>query len=45
VSVNVDDVEAAVAFYVERLGLARRGDRPDFGFGAHGSTPEASRCT
>jgi len=33
VSINVADVEAATAFYVERLGLARRDDRPDFGFG------------
>ncbi len=33
VSINVDDVDAAVAFYVERLGLTRRRDRPDFGFG------------
>jgi glyoxylase I family protein len=33
VSINVDDVEAAVAFYVERLGLTPRSDRPDFGFG------------
>ena len=33
VSINVDDVEAAAVFYVERLGLTRRSDRPDFGFG------------
>jgi glyoxylase I family protein len=33
VSINVADVEASTAFYVERLGLARRDDRPDFGFG------------
>jgi glyoxylase I family protein len=33
VSINVADVEAATTFYVERLGLARRDDRPDFGFG------------
>lgn len=33
VSINVDDVGAAAAFYVERLGLTPRGDRPDFGFG------------
>lgn len=32
-SVNVDDVAAAVAFYVDRLGLHPRSDRPDFGFG------------
>lgn len=33
VSINVDDVDTAVAFYVERLGLSPRTDRPDFGFG------------
>ena len=33
VSINVDDVEAALAFYVGRLGLTPRDDRPDFGFG------------
>lgn len=33
VSINVDDVDAAVRFYTEVLGLARRSDRPDFGFG------------
>jgi len=33
VSINVDDVEAALAFYVGRLGLTERADRPDFGFG------------
>lgn len=33
VSINVDDVDAAAAFYVDRLGLTRRTDRPDFGFG------------
>lgn len=33
VSINVDDVEAAVAFYTDLLGLAPRTDRPDFGFG------------
>jgi catechol 2,3-dioxygenase-like lactoylglutathione lyase family enzyme len=33
VSINVDDVDAARAFYVERLGLTARTDRPDFGFG------------
>lgn len=33
VSINVDDVAAAAAFYVERLGLSQRTDRPDFGFG------------
>lgn len=29
VSINVDDLEAARAFYVDRLGLAERTDRPD----------------
>lgn len=33
VSVNVDDVDAATAFYVDVLGLTVRSDRPDFGFG------------
>lgn len=33
VSINVSDVEAAVGFYVDRLGLAVRQDRPNFGFG------------
>jgi glyoxylase I family protein len=33
VSINVDDVDAALAFYVGTLGLTERGDRPDFGFG------------
>ena len=33
VSINVDDVEAAVRFYTDVLGLAQRGDRPDFPFG------------
>ncbi|MHB1584380.1 MAG: VOC family protein [Acidimicrobiales bacterium] len=32
VAVNVADVEASVAFYTRVLGLARRSDRPDFGF-------------
>lgn len=32
VSINVSDVEAALAFYVDRLGLTARTDRPDFGF-------------
>jgi catechol 2,3-dioxygenase-like lactoylglutathione lyase family enzyme len=32
VSLNVRDVDEAARFYVERLGLARREDRPDFGF-------------
>lgn len=32
VSVNVDDVEAAVTFYTTALGLSLRPDRPDFGF-------------
>lgn len=33
VSVNVDDVDAAVDFYTAVLGLRLRSDRPDFGFG------------
>ncbi len=33
VSVNVDDVEAALAFYTDLLGLSPRADRPDFAFG------------
>jgi glyoxylase I family protein len=33
VSINVDDVDAALAFYVGHLGLVPRPDRPDFGFG------------
>ena len=33
VSINVSDVDAALEFYVDRLGLAPRPDRPDFGFG------------
>jgi catechol 2,3-dioxygenase-like lactoylglutathione lyase family enzyme len=32
VSINVDDVTAALAFYTEVLGLVARDDRPDFGF-------------
>ena len=32
VSINVDDVPAAVRFYTEVLGLTPRADRPDFGF-------------
>ncbi len=32
-SINVDDVEAALKFYVDVLGLKVRADRPDFGFG------------
>ena len=32
VSINVDDVDAARAFYVDVLGLTPRSDRPDFGF-------------
>lgn len=32
VSINVDDVPAALAFYTEVLGLTVREDRPDFGF-------------
>ena len=33
VSVNVDDVEACLAFYTGVLGASVRADRPDFGFG------------
>jgi glyoxylase I family protein len=33
VSINVSDVEAALRFYVDQLGLTVRSDRPDFGFG------------
>jgi glyoxylase I family protein len=33
VSVNVDDVDTAIAFYVDVLGLKVRPDRPDFSFG------------
>ena len=33
VSINVDDVDAALHFYVDQLGLSVRDDRPDFGFG------------
>jgi glyoxylase I family protein len=33
VSINVDDVDIALAFYVDHLGLKARSDRPDFGFG------------
>lgn len=32
VSINVDDVDAALAFYVDTLGLSVRADRPNFGF-------------
>lgn len=33
VSINVSDVDAALTFYVDVLGLTPRPDRPDFGFG------------
>jgi len=33
VSINVDDVDAALDFYVSKLGLTPRSDRPDFPFG------------
>jgi glyoxylase I family protein len=33
VSINVDDVDAALAFYTDVLGLEPRFDQPDFGFG------------
>lgn len=32
VSINVEDVDAALGFYVGLLGLTQRYDRPDFGF-------------
>ena len=32
VSINVDDLDAALAFYVNALGLSVRPDRPDFSF-------------
>jgi catechol 2,3-dioxygenase-like lactoylglutathione lyase family enzyme len=32
VSINVDDVDKALDFYVGTLGLVPRRDRPDFGF-------------
>jgi glyoxylase I family protein len=32
VSINVDDLDAALAFYVGTLGLAERADRPDLAF-------------
>lgn len=33
VSINVDDVDAAVRFYVDVLDMTLRDDRPAFGFG------------
>jgi catechol 2,3-dioxygenase-like lactoylglutathione lyase family enzyme len=33
VSINVEDVDAALRFYCGTLGLEQRSDRPDFGFG------------
>ena len=33
VSINVSDVDAALAFYTDVLGFGVRRDRPDFGFG------------
>jgi catechol 2,3-dioxygenase-like lactoylglutathione lyase family enzyme len=33
VSINVDDVDAAMRFYVDALGLTPRSDRPAFSFG------------
>lgn len=33
VAINVADVDEAVAFYVEALGMSLRTDRPEFGFG------------
>jgi catechol 2,3-dioxygenase-like lactoylglutathione lyase family enzyme len=31
IAINVDDVDAALDFYIGTLGLTRRTDRPDFG--------------
>jgi glyoxylase I family protein len=33
VSINVSDVDEAIRFYTDVLGLTVREDRPDFGFG------------
>ena len=33
VSINVDDVDAALEFYIDVLGLHRRTDRPELGIG------------
>ncbi|HZR14125.1 MAG TPA: VOC family protein [Acidimicrobiia bacterium] len=33
VSINVSDVDEAVRFYVDVLGLTQRGDRPELGIG------------
>jgi glyoxylase I family protein len=33
VSINVADIDDALGFYVDVLGLTVRDDRPDFGFG------------
>ena len=33
VSLNVGDVDEAISFYVDVLGLSVRNDRPDFGIG------------
>jgi catechol 2,3-dioxygenase-like lactoylglutathione lyase family enzyme len=33
VSINVSDVDKALAFYTDVLGFRIRSDRPDFGFG------------
>jgi glyoxylase I family protein len=33
VSINVDDVDAALGFYTDVMGLSPRDDRPDFAFG------------
>lgn len=33
VSINVEDLEASLAFYVGTLGMVARSDRPDFSFG------------
>ncbi|HZQ86569.1 MAG TPA: VOC family protein [Acidimicrobiales bacterium] len=33
VSINVSDIDQALHFYTDVLGLVQRSDRPDFGFG------------
>jgi glyoxylase I family protein len=33
VSINVSDVDQAIDFYTDVLGMTVRGDRPEFGFG------------
>ena len=45
VSINVDDVEAALAFYTDLLGLSPRPTDPTSGSVEHGSTLAANRST